>query len=580
MEPPFKTKKTVKLTVLVYLFFALLYVLTSQGHITGDEGDVFVTAMQVVERGVWHMPSPEEQIQLTNEQYIISNGRESPSGRHYTVFGFAWQIVSVAFYACGSLFFKVLLLFAPQLVDYRLTFLNFFVSLQSPLLTALLIAFFFWFAVIKMKATSKNAWLTTLLIGLGTSLWNSAKGGQAEIYSAFFLFAAFALIYPPAHQGKTSRHIEGKYLRLSLSASLVILSFFTKNYNLILAPSFIFLTWIANRSRDRLNACLLYSFILCLGMGLFFLANYVQFDEGFLDLRYASRDETVKTWFTPALWLKSCYVYVLSFNKSFFFYNPPLILSAYFLFKVQGKTRDLALFVGILSLNLLLPLLFWSSYGMSAWGPRLLLPLVPFWGLLLLLNIHRVKKPLVSFVLIFSIVFQFVGVITNSNRVLNWMRHPYENKELTLDFKDIHQSLQSAQFYTAARLAKLLAVRMYASFAYSPKPSPQDNLVFQTSKGLVTYQITDFDLYPPVWFNRIWALSNNISYRGNGYLPSQEHLGKLVLPIGVRNLIFAIVLVMTLILFDITRRIHRILAADKINEDNTDETGHSNTLLQ
>ncbi|MBI2939413.1 MAG: hypothetical protein HYY04_03165 [Chloroflexi bacterium] len=296
-------------------------------------------------------------------------GMQGTDGRRYSFYGIAPSLVAVPFYMLGKAV-------APHLrvavhVDQdgheRRSALVFLVSMANAVTTALACTLLFLLARKLDYQASVSAVLAAFL-GFGTMMWHYSTLFLSEpLTTAALILGVLGLIAYPADGQRRWLVLSGVGLGTAIAA---------RSLNVLLIP--IMALYILHELKRRRRAITLPALALWLtpiGIWLVIIAtyNYLRFGSA-LEGGYFLGPHS----FTTPLYV-GLYGLLLSPGKSIFLYNPVLVLGLVAFSTFWRKHRyEALLLVGII-LAYLIPYSLWRSWpGGGVWGPRLLLPTIPF----------------------------------------------------------------------------------------------------------------------------------------------------------------------------------------------------------
>lgn len=255
-----------------------------------------------------------------------------------------------------------------------------------------------------------------LLFGLGTLAWPYSRFFFSEpLFTACLLAAAYAL-----------------YMQRPLLAGLAFgYAVLTRTIGMALLPAFVAYLWLRMRddrrpTTDEGEVHVLRPWSLVLRPALWFFAgalptmllwlghNWVRF-RSFADHGYVGEG------FTGNLW-DGLYGLLLSPGKSLFLYAPLLLALPFAAWPFARRFRAEALFVGMLALIMLLvSATWWIWWGGTNWGPRFLVPLMPFLVLPLgTLLERRTWRLIIGLVLLpLSLFVNALGILVDFNTYIN-----------------------------------------------------------------------------------------------------------------------------------------------------------------
>jgi hypothetical protein len=326
--------------------------------------------------------------------YLLSSGRSSPLGdavamwrsaenlvRHGSfAIDFAWPMNAPAgrdgrFYPVAALL-AVLIHVPGAALEAALSALapsraNQFVAIASrlgPVTVGAAVPALFFRLLSRLGYDRRQAGWTTLLLGVGTSIWVYARISYSEILQAACFLGFFATLLDAA-QSPT----RGALVRFGLAAGLLLN---TKNIYLACLPGALaFVVWHLRPRATSVRVRLL------AWAGLGFLPGVVALGwYGWV--RWGSVFATGYEGVTHGFWRENPLVglwgQLLSPGKSLFLFSPPLILALFGLRRFLLRRREvgwaIALTVGPVML-IYSRYLFWS--GDWGWGPRYLVFALP-----------------------------------------------------------------------------------------------------------------------------------------------------------------------------------------------------------
>lgn len=307
-----------------------------------------------------------------------------PDGKCYSRYGLGQPLAAIPFYLLGKLTSALI----PG-SDYG-ALVRFFVARFNQFLTALTGVLLFLLAG-RLYRSSGPALVATCTYALATMAWPYARFYFSEPLTAFCLLAAFYALFrfreEPAQRWLFISGCALGYAVLTRLSSLAVLPFLV-GYLFPLEtpegkPSGYEVQASARLAEGQarkglpLRSLSIYAQASLLGpvafsLGVMALYNWRAFGHPFAT-GYAG-----ETWSVP-LW-QGLYGLLFSPGKSLFLFNPPVLLSLpalVFLFK-EGHRREAFLFASISLVYLFLHAGWWTWHGGWSWGPRFLLPSLPF----------------------------------------------------------------------------------------------------------------------------------------------------------------------------------------------------------
>jgi hypothetical protein len=354
-------KKSIKVKTLIYVFFLTAYLLTVNGHYGSDGFYSYLTAESLVldhDFAINDRPFnlPEMSRGIGGDQ------QKGIDGKHYSRYGIGLALVEVPFYAVGHLISKHL----PSKIHDYITMFS--VSLTNAFIAALLCLMFYIIAL-EFGYSEKTSFSLTVILGFGTYLWPYSRYGFSEPLLILFLLASFyaTLIYKKT--GAVSSLIwAGFFLAATVAAK----------YNAIyMVPSIIiyFYSLIYRLPiKDQINRSAWFLTPFCLIMMLLSYYNYFRFGSP-----YFTGYQGPQEYFNLLYLRYSIPELLLSFGKGIIVFSPIVLLSPLsFPFFIKKHDKEAYLFLLIIILNFLFIGSFKYWGGDLSWGPRLIMPILPF----------------------------------------------------------------------------------------------------------------------------------------------------------------------------------------------------------
>ncbi len=274
-------------------------------------------------------------------------------------------------------------------------------STGGPIFTALTVLLFFLWAR-EIGGDEKRALAAAILLGAATMIWPYSKRGWSETpQMALLTGAALALALARSRGGNRKVFLAGLLLGASVSLRItgaLLLPLFA----IPLLPPF-----------QRGGAAIRSVAILTAGALLWIVPfvfgyNWIRFGDPVSLYRWRVGGFT-----TP--FLTGLYGLVASPGESLFLYSPILAAGAVLLFRLRKSRGDLFLIALLVPAALILLYAPWWFHAYT-WGPRFLLPAIPFLALpLLFFRIRggRLRRTLLVLLVVFSVAMQLLGGIVH-----------------------------------------------------------------------------------------------------------------------------------------------------------------------
>ncbi len=409
-----------RIGLILFLWFALFYLLTTSGHIFTPDGTLmYLVTEGLVERGDPALPTQEGDWSFWHTEI----GRD---GRRYAIYGLGPSLAAVPFYLLGRgvaeiapatsepVFQRPLKLFHPREFN---TFVRIWgVSLTNAIVAAGVV--WLLYAVSLTLGLGRGTSLAlAFILGAASPLWHYSKTFFGEPMSALALLL-FLYLMLKHRQDASSRSLF--WAGVALSAALLI-----KAANAVfLAAALPFAAVLVWTKQDRLRH------LATLGLGLISLFPIILYYNAYrfgtiFETGYSSKIDFTHPFLSGVIGL------LISPGRGLFLYFPLALLSLVVL--ILRWKRDRALSVFLFSM-LLIPALFhakwWSWEGGWCWGPRFFVPVLPLLVLPLGYWIdERRDRPtgawIVLVVAVLSAVIAFSGILVSFNDYYSVMKAHY-----------------------------------------------------------------------------------------------------------------------------------------------------------
>ena len=213
----------------------------------------------------------------------------------------------------------------------------------------------------------KTALLATFTYAFGTFAWPYISYDFSEPLQTFCVMCAFWFLVSSLKSSPPTR------FSLAMSGFLLGYSVLTKGFLLVLIPCYVIYVWIKLERNQRVTA-FIYFFSAMIIIGVFIAGvNYHRFESVF---EFGYGKESYQ--FTTPI-LSGLYGLLFSFNKGLIFYAPVTVLAPWALWQSRKNYQPEVVFIVLVIISYIVPTAMWWSWeGGSSWGPRLLLPILPF----------------------------------------------------------------------------------------------------------------------------------------------------------------------------------------------------------
>jgi hypothetical protein len=363
----------VPIWIVFFVFFLSLYLLTANGRIDSGDGEaIYQVTRSIVDKRAFAIPPPPPE-----EKFYDSFGREMPQellagggaygawgaeGHYYSKYGIGQSLIAIPLYLGGLILGRVVT--SPGI--HFLT--RFSTAMLNPLVSALVCALVFGFCT-RLGLPTRSAVTLTLVYGLGTIAWPYSKTFYSEPLVTMFLLAS---VYVLVFLKNT-----GRMVRLLLAGGLWGASILVKLTALIVAPALLLYLVARGREKGKHPRDLIGDLALLLApvlgsVSVIFWYNAVRFGSGF-DTGYRAVNWSL------AGGVMGLYGLLVSPGRGIFLYMPIVILSVPALLNFYKQHKwEAALFSLIIAAYTLIHSAYNSWEGGGVWGPRLLLPMIPF----------------------------------------------------------------------------------------------------------------------------------------------------------------------------------------------------------
>ncbi len=464
----------------LFCFVLGVYLLTSSFRIDSGDGEAMYrvayalatrgeVAIQPLEAG--HELLLDAQGRAARMKGVSGYGMVGRDGRFYAKYGLGWSLVAVPFVALAHVVHPLL----PSVEEGLLTRMA--VLLVNPLATAAAVSVFYLLA--RRFYREPTARLLALFLALGTPVWYYARSAFSEPLAMFLLLGALE-----AFERK----------RFGWAGVLLGFMLVVRPATFILLP--VLLGWFGWRFppvQGNRKPWMVLLLPLLGGQMVVFGYNWWRFG-GPLDFGYRHVG-----WDTPLF--EGLYGLLFSPGKGLFLYAPVLLLffPGIWLWgkgsHAQRQWRVLA--IGLLTVQTLFLAVYRHWDGGGGWGPRLLMPVVPFFVLPIGSVLERwwSQKGLQFFA---ALLFSLSVTIQVLGLSVNWARHLQKVRVVSSSWEGY---LERIHFHWRASpiLGQIQALREVAGLLRDPvSRDALKGLVMASSDQVEAQQRLSFNV-PDFW---------------------------------------------------------------------------------
>ncbi|MGI9148505.1 MAG: ArnT family glycosyltransferase [Chloroflexota bacterium] len=336
---------------LVGVFFLSLYLLTMGGHLDSpDEELMFQVTRSLAERGSMDISGTgvAERLTLTGAD-----------GRTYVPYSPVASVISVPFYKIGQG------LAAGLPMRYSEVTTRFAVGLRDPLISALACVVFFALAV-ELGYGAYVAMLLTIALGVATLVWPFSKYSFSEPVTGFFLLVS---VYAAFTAVRSTRLVWSAVSGIALGLAVG-----SKATAAFAVPALLVYLGVAGAPSLHTRVRRLVPFVVILGLPAAALAyvNLTRFGNP-LDTGYH-----IQGVIDPSHWVGIAGLLV-SPSKSVFVYAPMALLGVAGLVPLARRLPwEMGALLWLIASHIVFHGLLSIWPGDAGWGPRYLVPIVPF----------------------------------------------------------------------------------------------------------------------------------------------------------------------------------------------------------
>ncbi len=356
----------------LFLFFASLYSFFSIGHYGGDGYEEYLTAESIVlDRDFQLHDRPHDPDQLNYKSGVGIEGRNGGTYSARSCLGVTLPLS--LFYALGHIAAS----FLKNVPHDFITIL--FVSFYNPFISAVTVLFVFAISG-HLGFKPVTSLILSLIYGLSTMAPVYTRTGFAEPTLVLFLLISVYWII------RYSKNLEERCLIYSaLALAYCVL---TKAIGFIFFPCLlVYIFWCIYAKKqnlfDRLKPVAIFAIVFIFSN--FLVLSYNHIIYGSILSFGKDNPVTIATSVAQSThFVKGVYYYLISPGKGVILFNLPIILSFVALAKIPKERRkEVVLFLLIFIVNLLFFVKSFKRGSLFSWGPRYLLPSIPFLVLLI-----------------------------------------------------------------------------------------------------------------------------------------------------------------------------------------------------
>ncbi|MFH1581645.1 MAG: hypothetical protein ABIC39_06170 [Pseudomonadota bacterium] len=379
------SERRIKAPGCLFLLIFSIYVLTFSGVNLGDGLSVFLTSRSIVNKHSLVITTADFNIFSS----VIPNSERGGSitigkdGNRYLIPGILMSVLTIPLYFIGNLVGK--LFFTG--IDPEFTSMFFF-SLFNPFVLSLLgLLIYFYLRISGQKIGKSLAW--SIFFSLTTFAWLYAKTGFYEPLMAFLIFLTYLFLF--------LFKLRRNFIFVILAAIIYGISLFTKGVILIFFPIYIlYLIFMPIEKGKKFQALFSFLSVFLLFLALLCFYNFSIYGSC-LAGGYSScinNSESNFFVFSVVHFINSFWGLLFSPGKGIIFFAPLMFL---FFFNFRRhisniQQEDIVCFAFFAA-----SILFYSfnfiGVGTAGWGPRYLMPTLPFIIILLAkLNYNKLKQ--------------------------------------------------------------------------------------------------------------------------------------------------------------------------------------------
>lgn len=406
---------------LAFFLFLSAFLIFFNGRFGGDGMEHYLTAESIVLDGDLAIHDRPFGVK---EMHSEDRGVIGQDGKIYSAYGIGMGLLLVPLYFAGHLISQW---FRPELHDY---ITNFTVSLVNPVLTALS-AVILLGLILELGYRLKTALWAAVIYAFSTMGFIYIRSGFYDpALTLCYLSAALAIL-----KFKDSR----KRAYLIASGAFIAYALLIKKGSAIAIPAYLLYIWIiAHNGRERLKNIVIYLLPVFCSVAVIFFVHYAVFGS-VIRTEHGDMAMTLEKALPGRHMIKGLYYYLFSSGKSYFIYNIPLILSLFGIRPFLKKHKNEAILaLSFIAVHILFYAHVFKRGSLFSWGPRYLLPTVPFMVIFLAEYIETagtvLKRRVITLFMAAGCILQAPALLVNFTNYINFVKNSLLLDEYLINF--------------------------------------------------------------------------------------------------------------------------------------------------
>ena len=385
-----------KINIYIFIFFFSAYFIVMPGKINSTDGlALYLITKSIADKGSFDI------------EYISNGTVIGKDKKNYSPFLPGQPIMALPLYIFGKTIAS-----SVENQNHRELIIRWIYTFSNVISISLLMVVFFNLHILFYNSY-KNSLIATALLGFSTMLFHYAQTLFTEPFQALLILSAF-YFYMKYLQTKKKIYIHFAGVCLAYNC-------FSKFPGFIYyIPFFLYLAYSLFKTknyRENIEIFAVIIFYLFIAEATVLFYNYYRFgnilEVGSIDKSYSFQ------FINPVIGVSG---FLFDKSKGIFITNPVLLLIFFTCVKTYKSKKKLFVF----SLVLFLATLFFHSVfsywpGAFCWGPRYLLPSLPFLFLLIdfsFLRSNRILKSFSIIIIVMSLIIQLLSILINPNSFL------------------------------------------------------------------------------------------------------------------------------------------------------------------